>query len=53
MIKSRVLGPNTGPERRAGYQTNIPPTLCELVSGLVHQYNCLNELRWHMIIEMS
>ena len=27
MIESRVLGPKTGPERRAGYQTNFPPTL--------------------------
>ncbi len=26
MMESRVLGPKTGPERRAGYQTNIPPT---------------------------
>ena len=26
MIKSHVLGPKTGPERWAGYQTNIPPT---------------------------
>ena len=26
MIESRVLGPKTSPERRAGYQTNIPPT---------------------------
>ena len=26
MIESRVLGPKTSPERRAGYQTNFPPT---------------------------
>ena len=26
MIKFRVLGPKTGPERRAGYRTNFPPT---------------------------
>ena len=26
MTESRVLGPKTGPERRAGYQINIPPT---------------------------
>ena len=26
MIESRVLGPKTGPERWAGYQTNFPPT---------------------------
>ena len=26
MIESRVLEPKTGPERRAGYQTNFPPT---------------------------
>ena len=26
MRESRVLGPKTGPERRAGYQTNFPPT---------------------------
>ena len=26
MMESRVLGPKTGPERRAGYQINIPPT---------------------------
>ena len=26
MIESCVLGPKTGPERWAGYQTNIPPT---------------------------
>ena len=25
MIESHVLGPKTGPERQAGYQTNIPP----------------------------
>ena len=27
MIESRVLGPKTGPERRAGYQTNFLPTM--------------------------
>ena len=26
MIKFRVLGPKTGPERQAGYRTNFPPT---------------------------
>ena len=26
MIESCVLGPKTGPERQAGYQTNFPPT---------------------------
>ena len=26
MVESRVLGPKTGPERQAGYQTNILPT---------------------------
>ena len=26
MIEFRVLGPKTGPERRAGYRTNFPPT---------------------------
>ena len=26
MIESCVMGPKTGPERQAGYQTNIPPT---------------------------
>ena len=35
MTESRVLGPKTGPERRAGYQTNIPPTACRVWSGLV------------------
>ena len=29
MIESRVLGPKTGPERRAGYQTNFLPTTAE------------------------
>ena len=28
MRESCVLGPKTGPERRAGYQTNFPPTTC-------------------------
>ena len=27
MIESHVLGPKTGPERQAGYQTNFPPTM--------------------------
>ena len=30
MRESRVLVPKTGPERRAGYQTNIPPTPASL-----------------------
>ena len=32
MIESHVLGPKTGPERWAGYQTNFPPT----TSGSMH-----------------
>ena len=31
MIESCVLGPKTGPERWAGYQTNIPPTMVSVV----------------------
>ena len=30
MIEFRVLGPKTGPERRAGYRTNFPPTPASL-----------------------
>ena len=33
MIEFRVLGPKTGPERRAGYQTNIPPTTFHRLRG--------------------
>ena len=54
MIESRVLGPKTGPERQAGYQTNIPPTPFHFVSiPLCVEYLHTTTLSMIYVLEMN
>ena len=46
MIESRVLGPKTGPERQAGYQTNIPPTMASRQFNALGMYNTSWSMVW-------